>query len=363
MDAAAQARGRLGFLDAARGIAALMVVAAHGVNEYVPGYLPWARANLEVGRAGVVLFLIISGFIIPASLEQGGSLGKFWLRRLFRLFPAYWLGIAAAYACLLATPSFPVPVPRERTADWLINLTMCQRFLGRPDVSGVFWTLQLELVIYATCSLLFACGLLRRVGWWLGVVVVLAFVPVGLVQPLAIGKAHVLNDSKYLYLVPLMGLIAQRYWSGQVGWQRFYALVAGQPVVLAGVWLVSKILYPESVALISLRTWLLNWGLAYALFLGMLEARRLPMPSVALWLGRVSYSVYLFHPLVLALLLVFPVPIWAGLPILLAGTLAVSALTYYAVEEPGIHLGRAVERRLFAAKKAPVAEVRSAKAA
>ena len=363
MDAAAGARGRLGFLDAARGVAALMVVAAHGVNVYVPAYLPWAQANLELGRAGVVLFLMISGFIIPASLEQGGDLRKFWLRRFFRLFPAYWLSVAVAFLCLLAVPRLPAPVPSDHVGDWLVNLTMCQGFVGRPDVSGVYWTLQLELVVYAACSLLFAFGLLRRVGWWVGVFLVLAFLPVGLVRPLFMGKPYVLNEYKFLYLVPLMGLIAQRYYSGRLGWKRFYALVVAQPVFLAGVWLFSKILYPDEVELVSLRTWLLNWGVAYLLFLGVLEARRLPTPAVALWLGRVSYSVYLFHPLVLAWLTVAAVPIWLGLPLLLAGTVAVSALTYYGVEEPGIAVGRALERRLFMVKAAEEATTKRAKAA
>src|SRR3954447_22948773 len=127
VDAAAQARQRLGFLDAARGVAALLVVAAHGAGVYFPAYLPWARANLELGRAGVVLFLLISGFIIPASLEQGGDLGKFCLRRFFRLFPAYWLCVALCYAGQLAAP-LETPVPLDRTADWLVNLTMCQGF-------------------------------------------------------------------------------------------------------------------------------------------------------------------------------------------------------------------------------------------
>src|SRR5437868_2051289 len=87
---------RLEFLDFARATAALLVVLAHGVSVSVPGFLAWSRANLDPGRVGVVLFLLISGFIIPASLEKGGNLGRFWLRRFFRLFPAYWVSVAAA---------------------------------------------------------------------------------------------------------------------------------------------------------------------------------------------------------------------------------------------------------------------------
>src|SRR5262245_53819945 len=91
----AQAKDRLAFLDCARALAAAFVVLAHGLQVCVPGFLDWSLANLELGRSGVVFFLLISGFIIPPSLEQSGSPGRFWLRRFFRLFPAYWLSIAA----------------------------------------------------------------------------------------------------------------------------------------------------------------------------------------------------------------------------------------------------------------------------
>jgi peptidoglycan/LPS O-acetylase OafA/YrhL len=101
---------------------------------------------------------------------------------------------------------------------------------------------------------------------------------------------------------------------------------------------------------------LLNWGVAYGLFLVFLEARRLRLPEVALWLGRVSYSVYLFHPLVLVWLIFLAAPAWLALPLLVAGTLVASALSYYAVEDPGIRLGRALERRLFAPKAKPAAD-------
>src|SRR5260370_40633250 len=77
---------RLEFLDFARGLAALLVVVAHGLATCVPGFLHWSLTHLDLGRAGVVLFLLISGFIIPTSLGKGGNLGKVWWSRFFRLF-------------------------------------------------------------------------------------------------------------------------------------------------------------------------------------------------------------------------------------------------------------------------------------
>src|SRR5262249_43128814 len=184
---------RLGFLDVARGVAALMVVLAHGLAQCVPGFLGWSRSNLDLGRTGVVLFLLISGFIIPVSLEQGGSLRKFWLRRIFRLYPAYWDSVAVAVNCGVRGPLSLLIRPAD-DGSWLANLTMCQGFIGRPHAWGLYWTLQLELVIYAACSLLFACGLLRRVGWTVGIVLVLGYLAAGVARPLVVGKAYVVSD-------------------------------------------------------------------------------------------------------------------------------------------------------------------------
>jgi peptidoglycan/LPS O-acetylase OafA/YrhL len=342
----------LQFLDFARGVAALLVVLAHGLSISVPGFLDWSRRNLDLGRAGVVLFLMISGFIIPASLEQGGHLGKFWLRRLFRLFPAYWLSVAAAFAYLALGGTHPLAIRLDDTPSWLANLTMCQGFLRRPDAWGVYWTLQLELIIYATCSLLFAVGLLRRVGWWVGAAVVLAFLPVGLFRPLFMGKTYVLGDVRLLYFAPLVGLVAQRYWSGRLGRGRFYLFLAAQPVALAAVWSVSKALDPEGIELANLWTVLCNWGSAYALFLVLLEGR-LRLPAAGVWLGRVSYSAYLFHPLALWLLMTWKCPAPAFVPALVVMTLLLSAAAYHGVEAPGIALGRLVEARLFARRDVP----------
>jgi peptidoglycan/LPS O-acetylase OafA/YrhL len=361
MDAPSPQRERLAFLDLARGIAALAVVLAHGLGAWVPGYLDRAQQTIELGRAGVILFLIISGFIIPASLEQGGSLGKFWLRRFFRLFPAYWLVIAVAYLYLLAGGA-NLPVPLEDTTTWLVNMTMCQGFLGHDDVNGVFWSLTLELLIYFACSLLFAVGLLRRVGWSVGMVFVLGFLPVGLIRPLFMSNPYIINGYRLLFLLPLVGLIAQRYHSGRIGWRSFYTFALGLPLVVSIVWGINKALYPHRVELVSLTSWLYTWGPSYLLFLFLLEARRLPMPAFGLWLGRISFSLYLFHPLVLSSLLMIGGPVWVLLPALIVGSLLVSALIYYGVEEPGIALGRAIERRLFQRKQSALIEQTAAKA-
>ena len=97
--AAAPAAGtgsRLAWLDVLRGLAALAVVFNHF------GYfLPPAVKNpvyqwINPGDYGVFVFFLISGYIVPASLERKGSVRTFWVSRLFRLYPLYLLAVAIA---------------------------------------------------------------------------------------------------------------------------------------------------------------------------------------------------------------------------------------------------------------------------
>ncbi len=103
---------------------------------------------------------MVSGFLIPATLEASRSLRTFAIHRLFRLYPAYWFTIAVLVSLQLffyRKTDFPI-------GDVLLNLTMLQGFIGHPDISGVFWTLQIELSFYFLCVLLFSCGLMQRRG-------------------------------------------------------------------------------------------------------------------------------------------------------------------------------------------------------
>ena len=128
---------RLPFLDVLRGVAALAVVFEHGFAVCIPGYLDFSIAWFDMGQWGVTLFLLISGFIIPVTLERGGSNGGFWVNRFFRLFPLYWATIAFfALYYLLIRPDATYP---PQTWQWLANLTMLQELLRIPHITPVFF--------------------------------------------------------------------------------------------------------------------------------------------------------------------------------------------------------------------------------
>src|SRR5205823_501053 len=96
-DAAMQVkRSRYAFIDTIRGLAASLVLVQHALYQggllgarpggAFPGFIPnW----LELGETGVVAFFLVSGFVIPLSLEKTCDVGLFWIHRVLRIYPLY----------------------------------------------------------------------------------------------------------------------------------------------------------------------------------------------------------------------------------------------------------------------------------
>ena len=114
----------------------------------------------DVGKIGVIIF-----FAIRRSFRSGDRwcarkhrFPKFLINRFFRLYPAYWLSVGLGLYVLFYLQSIPVPVGIA-----VVNLTMLQQFFGLPNIIDAYWTLQIELVFYATCLIPALCGVLDRV--------------------------------------------------------------------------------------------------------------------------------------------------------------------------------------------------------
>lgn len=138
---------RLNYIDGLRGIAALSVVFQH---LWLP-LLPITNQYIDPGLFGVYLFFYISGYIIVFSVWDNCNFAKFIIARFFRLWPIYWCSIGLYIFICKCNINFKT---------LMFNLTMFQRFIGIPDLLGVYWTLQVELMFY--CFIIF-CLLVSKV--------------------------------------------------------------------------------------------------------------------------------------------------------------------------------------------------------
>ncbi len=405
----APARGRrLAWLDALRGIAALCVVYSHFGTRVLPAVHKAVYSVFDPGLYGVLVFFLVSGYIVPASLERKGSVRSFWLSRLFRLFPLFVFAIAA----VLLLHEFGWASVRQTnenvTASVFSHLFMLNELLGQTNVIVVLWTLSYEMVFYVLLTALFTAGVHERSGWYAGAFAAgalllggllptvwisyssLGLTPVALAGdvlivggvavavaarglPRALGAwvaaatALVLvavNGRKSPYegltILALMftGTMLYRAEQGQFGRWRAAMVAAGilAAAMLAGAWHIPGTVPQNQTALLQ-REWIMSVALAGLTFAIGLALRNLRIPAALAWLGLVSYSVYLLHPLFLDAYDSLPFtpgfqqPIWlqaAAAAVFLTVLLAGCAGTYYLLEAPMQRIGRRVAARLDA---------------
>lgn len=399
--------GRLEFLDAMRGVAAVIVALQHCIELVSPRFLRWSVEVWRPGEFGVVLFFLCSGFIIPASLEKYGSLRRFWLTRFFRLYPLYWV-MAGVILILHYAGHFPLdPVFRERPA-WAIfaNSTMAQYFMNVPMAVGAAWTLSYELVFYAACSLLLVAGAHRAAVPNVFAVACLAGGTAGFLPAMIFsnGRTPVLYAFAGFSIILFAGLVLIRarcsvgkslgvvalaalsiclllnrwhpayltfsffsaMFAGTLLYRHMHATVSGKEAlgfylfaagcIIFTFWLNIPVEVQELYAG-ALHTWrpeALTFGSAFLVFGLAYLARRRRFPRWLTYLGTISYSVYLSHALLIHLVPRFESPVLTVVVWMLA-TLGASVVTYHLIERPAQDLGHRVAKRYLSPKASPAA--------
>jgi peptidoglycan/LPS O-acetylase OafA/YrhL len=332
--------GRYDWLDVIRGLAALGVLLEHACEICVPGFIDFTSRYFHPVPFLLSLFMMVSGFIIPASLERTGSASRFWVRRFFRLYPLYWFSLALLYALFKVAPSMTAFNPRSGW-HWLANVTMFQDFLRVPHANPVVWTLTIEMAFYVFCSLLFRLGLLRRSCMiaWVGVAV---FGLAGTCFPLALGRRFPAGYA-FLFLSALFGMVFYRLQAGQTSRRHLAGLLTALLFVSGGTGYLNFALLPRTDNRFTFQSVFPAWVAAFVVF-AILITRRRAMPRLLLGLGAISYSVYLLHPLVLRLIPgELPALLFITLTVVI--TLTAASASYAVVERPFLRLGHLLTKR------------------
>src|SRR5215475_9471189 len=141
-----RSESRLAWLDALRGFAALCVVFDHATGLVLQGAHGFLYQWLNFGQYGVFVFFLVSGYIVPASLERKGSVRGFWISRAFRLYPMFLAGLLLsliAYETGHGTVEDAGAHPLTAVLGWLF---MLQNLNGGLNLPVVTWTLSYEMV-------------------------------------------------------------------------------------------------------------------------------------------------------------------------------------------------------------------------
>jgi len=137
-------KSRFSEVDSLRAVACLAVIICHALATFrsgVGGDIWISKAEKSFGYFGVLVFFIISGYVIPFSLRGKRLAGvkRFAIRRFWRLYPPFWIALTLNYFANF--DSFTV-------SDLAWGATMFPSLVGVGFIAGHFWTLEIELAFY-----------------------------------------------------------------------------------------------------------------------------------------------------------------------------------------------------------------------
>jgi peptidoglycan/LPS O-acetylase OafA/YrhL len=391
--------GDIGAIEGLRGVAVAWVVLFHYfIVRAGRADDPWnafvaSHHALEIvvrnGYLGVDLFFLITGFLLVLPWERHRRLGlappdtrSFYARRIRRIVPAYYVQLALLFAVfvpLLWSPGAWRADPRYFAANLAAHATFLHYTTpvtsASLGINGALWTLALEAQYYLLLPLVAPAFV--RAPWRCA----LAFVALAALWRLAASHdlAPLVASEMRLgsaWSVP-EAAVRELLGTQLPGYLAHFAL----GILLALAWISARSREPARGARIA------SGALAFAsiVLLAALYGARVPLPAAWVWLatialfasalhfplvaapavgervlgnaalrmlGRISYSVYLYHLPVIYLWTKWRVLDGhaTSLPACVAAILAISALSYRFVERP------------FLRKRAPAAPLVTAAA-
>lgn len=112
--------------------------------------------TLALGNVGVMLFFVLSGFVISEALDvfYKGRILRFAANRAMKILPAYWVVLAISFTVwvVLDHPS----LPQLDTKTVIGNIALMGGVLGisNVDVISIAWAVQIEVIFYVLCAIL-----------------------------------------------------------------------------------------------------------------------------------------------------------------------------------------------------------------
>lgn len=358
-------KGKTGYLPGLDGWRALAIFAVMMNHDQPWVLLGHTNAKLRgYGGWGVYLFFAISGFLICTRiLEEETLVGRFhlksfYIRRLCRIQPAAVLYLATL-AVLMA-----FGVLHDHWRSWMAALLLYTNFLSRASdgsaagyFTGHFWTLAVEEHFYILLSLFLF--LVKR--WRIAVLGTLILVTLGLQRYAAARGLYVFEISsrrtywiiQFLLLPALLALVLRRTTLRNLAFRFLKPWIAYSATALVMIswgahdFGLRRAAYPLTHPITTVNTVLYGftfWVIATTLHPRSWSTRFLEWAPLR-YVGRLSYSLYLWH-----VLFFIPVAPETGVtwpPLLFVAqrpfryllAFAAAALSYYLVEKPMIRLG------------------------
>lgn len=348
-----------------RGVAALAVLAAHiknPVSALLPqAALPAALTTAELGSSGVDLFFVISGYIIclTAVKRHHRSL-DFFLARVARVSPLYLVAtlVALAAKVLVKTPN-PISFHSIWNGVFYLPIFDAQVYTLPPVAIG--WTLSFEMWFYTVFALLLMKWKPRQVVILLPIVFAVGAV-LGLFYD---GSWYFPKFALNAFVLEFgLGCLVFQFQDRLSVWLSWLLLAVG---LVAFFLIVPRTGYlgahiPE-LSYVTTRSWLraCYWGVPTAMiaagFVGLERRGKLTLPAALIWMGGMSYSLYLSHWITIA---AAPrlfrglawLPVWPLTFLVAAFCILVAWATWRFIELPLTKLAQGWVKRRFHPRRA-----------
>ncbi len=343
-------------------------------DQVITKELSWLSPTIaNAGPLGVVFFFVLSGFLITYLLltekTTNGfiAIRKFYLRRILRIWPLYYLVFFLGFVVLMNIPWFDVSVQRRGTEPYywenfflylfmLPNLAF-SLFMAVPNI-GQLWSIGVEEQFYLIWPWIIrkAKSVVKTIIWFMVI----------------------------FLMIKLVVLLADHFWSNPAlrAIRKFFAMSKLECMAFGalGAWIIHerktrilKWVYHPTIQVLSyflipvcifftpiiLQNYI---HLAYSLFFLIVILNVATNENSILklnhrifdFLGRISYGIYMYHIMVVVFVLHAMESFWdlqmdlskvQNLTVYCASTvlvIGVSALSYYVFERPFVRLKRKV---------------------
>lgn len=354
---------RYRYIDALRGIAVIGVVVVHVANSLVIEG-SWLNTLLSSGSRGVQLFYLVSSLTIFMSLvsrrERGSvSWTTFFARRFFRIAPMFYL--TALYFILIDGGSARYFAP-DGIEWWTVPLTFTFLHGWHPETINSLvpggWSIAVEFTFYMMIPFFFA--------------------------KLSSPKRAILFTLATYLLMLILNFVMSAFIESMYAEDRLYLsghffsfwLFSQLPVFCMGIlsyYLLAK--FPEGDKRLSLAFFIGFLVVFYIFSFKLIDSEYLPMHigcavafvlllfslhchawtlivnPLTIWLGKISFSIYLVHFIVIKRTSHFVVPqlsdygnlafiIYFGIVMTL--TTAIAYVCYHLIEQKGVEVGRRI---------------------
>jgi peptidoglycan/LPS O-acetylase OafA/YrhL len=363
MDAPAQAPQRYVELDSLRGLAALTVVFGHFLHIFPHGVGGFALANLVAaadrmpisilfaGHEAVILFFILSGFVLslPYLDRQQVNYGSYLIRRVFRIYVPYVCSVIGA----VAANTFIYKGGLDPFSNWfnrvwagpvspasIVNHVVLLGSFSNAEFNPVYWSLVHEMRISLFFPFVALCVL--HLSW-----------KQALAAGLGVSFAAVIMNkiagagTDYFYTFHYLGffVVGHLLAAYRAVWKAWY-----QRTSRLGIWVtlcaaIGCYTGGRYLCFVVLQDWMIGAGASLFIVLSLhsSSAKSFLNFRPIRFLGQISYSLYLWHVVVLVSavhLFYGKIPIGWLLGCAFGAALLFSSASYYWIEVPAMRAGK-----------------------